>query len=958
MTRAGGQKKAKRVAGSSSQPKSKKATKCSENEPQEVEEVTPMELEGEIQEVEHIVQDADHELQIVDDDLEQEIDERVPAIIDKPLGSDILKALTIHRGKAVPEVPWCRCLINTRVRELRLDLSNLKRAFIHEGYVPIKGLFILSLHLPDGTTKLVDAKIQSTWDKHWVAINEEFEREIVEDPVWSCLFRKMFFVWEGNHRTASWMEAIKEVWSRDKERHVRIRAEFIDPEPKHEVKLLAALQRFKLMNENAIAFTSLRDYLQYTSTLCSCDVDDFMEDFTLVEKMAIERARVKEASGGRKVWYPLTQSLLARMVFSENYKKNMDKDEKKIPSGLPKKEREHKLMLIRKAVTKTFVRKIHRMLCIINPILGKTWFDVLWGLPMFDGSRKITLDKLYQISIAACSHEKKISMLALLGADDNLKSSYGILGGDHEYIRWCAKEVWMEQLLTGASRMLSQVVEKNIGGEQLTLPEHPTLGEYFNDILFRYRDTLFEPLSKEMTVASPAIKQVDLPNAARRVVYRSDSGSIGNMNEDTLRLVQEQQRNILEAEKLQLEKLPAKTGRPKITVADTQGNECVDVDITHVEKRKKSVTNDMIYLPIQSFSRLSHRASKESVAVLESNYIILGKDILAGKFGGEFEKIRSFFLKAGGERRQRHKKTCAWSVDLCVVDLPTGSMVPGYETMPSWNDISDDHVLYSLGIAVAFMDDGGWTLVLCSTSSLPIVERMVSKVRMEVHLRWLAETTEPYAYAGKSDFVVHVSLNKNYIIRGCTPLLHVEEGNAIGKELQQSLDSYILKHFLPSSQRSKQAGNLGSWRGGIEKSLVFMLMFVEFLTASNSTVLELGSGTGPILRACLHTGRCCLGMENDHSIIENHLRPLIASHFVDVGASSSYIPVEDDDIEIFDFQVPTDWSLPCYAADMASFMCQRDDHFDRPLVEKRRTRPIFIDDLALHCDDATSSEDL
>ncbi|KAI5076212.1 hypothetical protein GOP47_0008277 [Adiantum capillus-veneris] len=337
------------------------------------------------------------------------------------------------------------------------------------------------------------------------------------------------------------------------------------------------------------------------------------------------------------------------MVFSASYKRNVEKDEKKIPSNLPKEEQEHKLMVIRKVVTKTFVRKIHRMLCIINPSLGKPWFDVLRGLPMFDASRKITLDKLYQISIAACSHEKKISMLSLLGADDNLKISYGMLGGDHEFIIWCAKEVWMEQLLTEASRMLSQVVEKSIGGELLTLLEHPTLSEYFNDILFRYRDTLFEPLSKEMTVASPAIKQVDLPNAARRVVYREDkkssgafllsdwerkhcpwwvdmkkgccieeeneayvrnqkgecrfdSGSVGNMNEDTLRQVQEQQRTILEAEKLQLEKLHAKTGQPKVTGADTQGKESVDVDITHAEKRKKSYTTDMIYLPIQSFS--------------------------------------------------------------------------------------------------------------------------------------------------------------------------------------------------------------------------------------------------------------------------------------------------------------------------------------------------------------------
>ncbi|KAI5076214.1 hypothetical protein GOP47_0008279 [Adiantum capillus-veneris] len=51
-------------------------------------------------------------------------------------------------------------------------------------------------------------------------------------------------------------------------------------------------------------------------------------------------------------------------------------------------------------------------------------------------------------------------------------------------------------------------------------------------------------------------------------------------------------------------------------------------------------------------------------------------------------------------------------------------------------------------------------------------------------------------------------------------------------------------------------------------------------------------------------------------------------------------------------------TFKCPQIDMARFMCQRDDHFDRPLVEKRRTRSIFVDDLALHSDDTTSSEAL
>ncbi|MCO5596793.1 hypothetical protein L7F22_050863 [Adiantum nelumboides] len=390
---------------------------------------------------------------------------------------------------------------------------------------------------------------------------------------------------------------------------------------------------------------------------------------------------------------------------------------------------------------------------------------------------------------------------------------------------------------------------------------------------------------------------------------RSDSRSVGNMNEDTLRQVQEHQRKILEEQKQQLEQFLARTRRPKVvTVVDTQERDCADGENAHVGKIKKSFPNDMIYSPIQSFSHLFSRATKDSVGVLECNYIALGKDILEGKLDGEFEKVRSFFLKSSGERRQQHKKTCSWSVELSVIDLPTGSMVPGYNTVPLWDDIPDDHVLYSLGIASACMDDGGWTIVMCSTSSILNVERMTSKVRMVIHLRWLAGTMEPYSFTKKSDLVMkenafHVLLLKR---TGCNSLLHFDKGNAIGRALQQSLDSYILKHFLPSSQRSKQVLNSGNWRGRIEKSVAFMLMFMEFLTTPNSTVLEVGAGTGPVLRACIHTGRWCLVLENDHNVVDNHLRSLIASYFVDVGASSSYVPMEDDDVETFDFQVPMD----------------------------------------------------
>lgn len=70
------------------------------------------------------------------------------------------------------------------------------------------------------------------------------------------------------------------------------------------------------LNEHAIIITNLRDYLYHASTLCACDAQLFVEGFTEQEKQGVEKARIKEGSGDIRVWYPLTQTLLARMVFS------------------------------------------------------------------------------------------------------------------------------------------------------------------------------------------------------------------------------------------------------------------------------------------------------------------------------------------------------------------------------------------------------------------------------------------------------------------------------------------------------------------------------------------------------------------------------------------------------------------------------------------------------------------
>ena len=73
------------------------------------------------------------------------------------------------------------------------------------------------------------------------------------------------------------------------------------------------------MHEEAIVVTNLKDYLFHTSTLCALDETPLMESFSEAEKTHIASVRSREASMGKRVWYPLTQTILGRMVFAMSF---------------------------------------------------------------------------------------------------------------------------------------------------------------------------------------------------------------------------------------------------------------------------------------------------------------------------------------------------------------------------------------------------------------------------------------------------------------------------------------------------------------------------------------------------------------------------------------------------------------------------------------------------------------
>lgn len=93
---------------------------------------------------------------------------------------------------------------------------------------------------------VVSEDIEMKWDGIWQEVNMQFEEELQKKQELQVFFGKMFFVWEGNHRTVAWMQAIKESYERNRGKHCRVLCTVIDPTKVSKIALLSSLQRMNV----------------------------------------------------------------------------------------------------------------------------------------------------------------------------------------------------------------------------------------------------------------------------------------------------------------------------------------------------------------------------------------------------------------------------------------------------------------------------------------------------------------------------------------------------------------------------------------------------------------------------------------------------------------------------------------------------------------------------------------
>ena len=140
------------------------------------------------------------------------------------------------------DIPLCRMVSMPSVRTpLDVDIQRLRAEFT-EGYRRGNAAFIVSLSSVDLVEMEVTDDIRAEWTEMWQAEDDAFEERLQSNPELQSFSKKMFFVWDGNHRLRAWYPLINEMHPDDWTFHVPVRCTLVKVTRENKLKLLSAMR--------------------------------------------------------------------------------------------------------------------------------------------------------------------------------------------------------------------------------------------------------------------------------------------------------------------------------------------------------------------------------------------------------------------------------------------------------------------------------------------------------------------------------------------------------------------------------------------------------------------------------------------------------------------------------------------------------------------------------------------
>lgn len=107
---------------------------------------------------------------------------------------------------------------------------------------------------------------------------------------------------------------------------------------------------------------------------------------------------------------------------------------------------------VESTVYSKWANKVGKLLGIVNPSLGREWFEIVTNIDSSKLGFTFGLEKLHTLRCACVENDIRNQWLEMsLGT---LRAQFGIPNNDKDYRCWVAKETWFFHLLDQADRTL------------------------------------------------------------------------------------------------------------------------------------------------------------------------------------------------------------------------------------------------------------------------------------------------------------------------------------------------------------------------------------------------------------------------------------------------------------------------------------------------------------------------
>ena len=135
------------------------------------------------------------------------------------------------------KIPLCQLCTLPLLRPINEgDVQRLENEFV-TSYSDDDRVLYVSIYNDKAETLDVMSDMFDSWSSLWQSANDRFEAELVADPDLAKFSRKMFYVWEGNHRVTAWWRHVNNFHRDDEAWHTSIHYIVLDPRNKTGVLL-------------------------------------------------------------------------------------------------------------------------------------------------------------------------------------------------------------------------------------------------------------------------------------------------------------------------------------------------------------------------------------------------------------------------------------------------------------------------------------------------------------------------------------------------------------------------------------------------------------------------------------------------------------------------------------------------------------------------------------------------